>query len=82
MRWLGLFCAALLLADANIADGADDLSFIDAHVHLNQAESYLNLMEAHDIPRAIIFWGRSSDNEALAAHAAAHPDKQIGRAHV
>ncbi|MDD9914224.1 MAG: amidohydrolase family protein [Rhodospirillaceae bacterium] len=81
MRWLRLCGLSFLLFvftnPAAAADAPDDMSFIDAHVHLNHAETYLKLMDAHNIPQAIIFWGRSSDNETLKAQAAAHPDKLI-----
>lgn len=59
-------------------DAAPDdpaLAFVDAHLHLNDVEAALRLMDAHALPRAIVFWGRDSDNDSLAAAAAAHPGR-------
>lgn len=53
------------------------LSFIDAHVHLNQSDMYLDLMAQHAIPKAIVFWGRSSDNKSLVAAARLNPGRFI-----
>jgi predicted TIM-barrel fold metal-dependent hydrolase len=37
----------------------------------------LELMAANEIPQAVVFWGRASDNAAILAAARAHPDKFI-----
>ena len=47
--------------------------FFDAHVHLIDLEMQLRLMERFKIRRAVIFWGRKSDNASVAAAARAHP---------
>ena len=83
MHWFHNCCLSILLASAgptvavDAASHTDDLTFVNAHVHLNQAETYLGLMDAYEIPRAIVFWGRSSDNDTLVAYAALHPGKLI-----
>src|SRR5690606_2856210 len=57
-------------------------AFSDAHVHLNDAAMQLALMDAHGVDKAIVFWGRRSDNESIAAAAARHPDRFIAFASV
>ncbi|NKE48343.1 amidohydrolase family protein [Roseomonas frigidaquae] len=49
--------------------------FFDAHVHLNDEAMQLDLMERHGATRAIIFWGRASDNDSVAAAARRRPDR-------
>src|SRR5688500_2746845 len=48
--------------------------FVDAHVHLNDPAMQRGLMQRHCATRAIVFWGRAGDNDAIAAHARAHPE--------
>ena len=59
------------------ADGGPVSSFADAHVHLNDPEMQLRLMEESGNRRAIVFWGRNSTNEKLAAWAREHPGRFI-----
>ncbi len=69
-------CLILTLLPAVLPVNADektDLSFVDSHVHLNRSDMYLDLMSAHDLPKAVIFWGRSSENESLIEAAELHP---------
>lgn len=56
--------------------------FIDAHVHLNDEAQQLDLMRRYCVRRAVIFWGRNSDNESIAAAARRHPDRFIAFASV
>jgi predicted TIM-barrel fold metal-dependent hydrolase len=62
-------------ADAPCAAG--QTPFFDAHVHLNDEAQQLELMQRHCVRRAVIFWGRNSDNESIAAAAARHPDRFV-----
>jgi predicted TIM-barrel fold metal-dependent hydrolase len=49
--------------------------FFDAHVHLNDEAMQLDLMARHGATRAVIFWGRASDNDTVAAAARRHPGR-------
>jgi len=55
----------------------ESASIVDAHVHLNDATMQLELMMEYGIERAVVFWGRNSDNESLIKAARSHPDKFI-----
>jgi predicted TIM-barrel fold metal-dependent hydrolase len=48
--------------------------FVDAHVHLNDEAMQLDMMRRYGAKRAVVFWGRNSDNETIAAAARRHPD--------
>lgn len=50
------------------------IPFIDGHVHLNDEAMQLDLMRRFGATRAIVFWGRASDNETIAEAAKRHPD--------
>lgn len=69
----GLLQSVLLVAPAF----AQPVPFVDAHVHLNNEPMQLELMERHGAERAVIFWGRNSDNESIADAARRHPDRFI-----
>jgi len=56
--------------------------FVDAHVHLNDVAMQIDLMARYRAERAVVFWGRASDNESIAASAARHPDRFIGFASI
>ena len=56
---------------------ASSIPFADAHVHLNDPEMQLQLMEESGSRRAIVFWGRNSTNEKLVAWAREHPGRFI-----
>ncbi len=71
MRYL-LVCALLSFPAL-----AQHVPFIDAHVHLNDEPMQLALMQRHGAERAVIFWGRNSDNESIADAARRHPDRFI-----
>src|SRR5690348_1589190 len=53
------------------------IPFVDAHVHLNDEAMHLDLMKQYGATRAVVFWGRSSDNEMVAEAAHRHPDRFI-----
>ena len=56
--------------------------FIDAHVHLNDEAMQLALMQAHGVERAVICWGRNSDNASIADAARRHPQRFIAFASI
>ncbi len=56
--------------------------FVDAHVHLNDERLQIELMGRYAVQHAVIFWGRSSDNESIAAAARRHPDRFIAFASI
>lgn len=61
---------------------AANVPFVDAHVHLNDERMQLELMDRHGAQQAIVFWGRASDNESVAAAAARHPERFIAFASI
>ena len=44
---------------------AETVPFVDAHVHLNDESMQLEMMRRCGAKRAVVFWGRSSDNESI-----------------
>jgi predicted TIM-barrel fold metal-dependent hydrolase len=56
--------------------------FLDAHVHLNDERMQLALMDEYGVERAVVFWGRLSDNERIAEAAARHPGRFVAFASV
>jgi predicted TIM-barrel fold metal-dependent hydrolase len=48
--------------------------FVDAHVHLNDEGMQRDMMRRYGATRAVVFWGRNSDNEMVAEAARRHPD--------
>jgi predicted TIM-barrel fold metal-dependent hydrolase len=56
-----------------LAEG-EIVPFVDAHVHLNDESMHLDLMQRFGATRAVVFWGRNSDNESVAAATRRHPD--------
>jgi predicted TIM-barrel fold metal-dependent hydrolase len=53
------------------------IPFVDAHVHLNDEAMQLDLMDRFGAMRAIVFWGRRSDNDMIADAALRRPDRFI-----
>ena len=47
------------------------------HVHLNNLDMQLALMNEFGVERAVIFWGRLSDDEAITAAAQKHPGRFV-----
>jgi predicted TIM-barrel fold metal-dependent hydrolase len=72
-----LLCSLALGGTGARAAEPDNIPFIDAHVHLNDERMQLDLMQRHGGERAVVFWGRNSDNESVAASARRHPDRFI-----
>jgi len=60
-----------------MAQDSPAIPFVDAHVHMNKPAALLQLMDSEAIDRAIVFWGRDSDNGTLADAARAHPGRLI-----
>lgn len=56
--------------------------FFDAHVHLNDLQMQLHLMTRFGIPKAVVFWGRRSDDDTVFEAARAHPDRLVAFASV
>jgi predicted TIM-barrel fold metal-dependent hydrolase len=48
--------------------------FVDAHVHLNDEDMQRDMMRRFGATRAVVFWGRNSDNETVAEAARRHPE--------
>ena len=69
--------AALALALGGCAAAPTPFPLFDAHVHLNDAAMQLALMDEYGVERAVVFWGRSSDNETVAEAALKHPGRFI-----
>ena len=67
---------------ANAADAPPLVPFVDAHVHLNDENMQIELMRRHGAQRAVVFWGRNSDNESITDSVERHPDLFIGFASV
>ncbi len=57
-------------------DGAN-IPFVDAHVHMNRQLALLQLMNQTQVDQAVVFWGRHSNNEALAQAARTHPGRLL-----
>lgn len=62
---------------ASHADDTSSISFLDAHVHMNNRQELLRLMQEQDLDKSIVFWGANSDNETLADAARRHPERLI-----
>lgn len=77
-RVFALSCSVAGFATlASHAADVSGISFLDAHVHMNDRQELLRLMQEQNLDRAIVFWGANSDNETLADAAGRHPDRLI-----
>jgi predicted TIM-barrel fold metal-dependent hydrolase len=61
---------------------AELVPFVDAHVHLSDERLQIELMARYRVERAVVFWGRSGDNESVAEAARRHPDLFIAFASI
>jgi predicted TIM-barrel fold metal-dependent hydrolase len=77
-----LACLAGGTASASAAEDFAVVPFIDSHVHLNDEAMQLELMERFGATRALVFWGRKSDNESVARAAAGQPQRFIAFASI
>ena len=83
MRTAALAPIALLAALlAGCAAAPRPAGLIDSHVHLNNVAMQLALMDEYGVDRAVVFWGRLSDNESVAREAAKHPQRFIAFASI
>jgi predicted TIM-barrel fold metal-dependent hydrolase len=94
LRWFALVAAVAVAGCADIAPARSEvagaagappsapLRFVDGHVHLNDEAMQLDLMRRYGAERAVVFWGRDSDNESVAASASRHSDRFIAFASV
>ncbi len=76
-HWGWMLAACSILAGPLGAQDNSYIPVIDAHVHMNDRARLMALLERQKVARAVIFWGRDSDNERLAAAAAKYPDRLI-----
>lgn len=60
----------------------ETVPFIDGHVHLNNEVMQLEMMRQFGAKRAVVFWGRNSDNESIAKAVQRHPDLFIAFASI
>lgn len=76
-------CAlSLAFALAGLPTLAQPIPFIDAHVHLNDPQMQLALMERFGAQQAVVFWGGRSSNESVAEAARQHPGRFIAFASI
>ena len=61
---------------------AEIIPFIDAHVHLGDEAMQLEMMRRFGVERAVIFWGRNTDNESIANAMKRHPEAFIAFASI
>ena len=71
------FFLALVLAGATACASAQNIPFIDAHAHLNDAAMQLELMDSHGATHAVVFWGGRSDNATVLRAAREHAPRLI-----
>lgn len=65
--------ATMLLCALAGAAAAQNIPFVDAHVHLNDPAMQRELMEQHGATHAVVFWGGRSDNASVLAQATQDP---------
>lgn len=75
MLRIAAMTAALLAACAAPPSPVPPL--MDSHVHLNDVAMQVALMDEYGVDRAVVFWGRLSDNESVAEAATKHPGRFI-----
>jgi len=75
-------CWLLLLWVLARASFAQNIPFIDAHAHLNDAQMQLELMDRFGAEKAIVFWGGRSTNESAAEAARLNPDRFVAFASI
>ncbi|TWO72421.1 amidohydrolase family protein [Caenimonas sedimenti] len=65
------------LAGAAWCAAAQNIPFVDAHAHLNDAAMQLELMDRHGASHAVVFWGGRSDNASVLGAAREHAPRLI-----
>ena len=58
------------------------IPFIDAHVHLGDEAMQLALMDRYAVERAVVFWGRASNNQTVADAVRHHPQRIVAFASI
>lgn len=66
-----------ILALAAACASAQNVPFVDAHVHLNDPALQLELMDQHGATHAVVFWGGRSDNASVLRAAREHGARLI-----
>ena len=74
---MGRARAAAVVLLALLAGCASRVPIVDAHVHLNDVEMQVGLMEEFGIDRAVVFWGVRSNDEKVLEAAGRHPQRFI-----
>jgi predicted TIM-barrel fold metal-dependent hydrolase len=90
MRWFVRFSVIALVGGAlgcslhaaRSRPETEPVPFVDAHVHLNDEGMQLEMMRRFGAQRAVVFWGRNSDNESIADSVRRHPDLFIAFASI
>jgi len=72
-----LVLSVALLAAGCAAAPDPPAGMFDSHVHLNDVAMQLALMDQYGVERAVVFWGRRSDNESILEAAAKHPGRFV-----
>jgi Tat protein secretion system quality control protein TatD with DNase activity len=72
-----LVLLAVLAGCASSPPTEGPLEIIDAHVHLNDEAMQLALMDEYGVARAVVFWGRNSDNAKILAAVERRPTRFI-----
>jgi predicted TIM-barrel fold metal-dependent hydrolase len=67
---------------AALAGCAAQPALFDAHVHLNNVPMQLALMDEYGVERAVVFWGRLSDNERVLEAVERHPKRFVAFASI
>jgi len=65
-----------------VAGCASPPAIFDAHVHLNDVPMQLALMEEYGVERAVVFWGRLSDNARVLEAVEKHPGRFVAFASI
>lgn len=74
--------AALALALVAGCAAPPRIPIFDAHVHLNDVAMQLALMDEYGIDRAVVFWGRLSDNRTVLEAVSRHPGRFVAFASI
>ena len=82
MKGMAGVLAALVLALATGCASQPPAGVFDAHVHLNNPPMQLALMDEYGIDRAVVFWGRLSDNDKILEAVARHPARFVAFASI
>lgn len=89
MRWFSRLPVILLVGctlgcsiGPRTSGETEPVPFVDAHVHLNDESMQLEMMRRFGAQRAVVFWGRNSDNDSIARAVERHPERFIAFASI